>query len=206
MENEDEDLLMIFTRNPELGKCKTRLAASVGDETALEIYTFLLEHTVKVTVPLKVNKRVYYSEKIGVDDLWQKEKFQKKLQQGKGLGERMAKAFKNGFEDGFKRIVIIGSDLFDLSTDEVSMAFEKLHTHDYVLGPARDGGYYLLGMTRFDPELFTGKSWGTNTVLQDTLSDLENENYFLLALKNDVDVLEDILDVPEFQPFLKNKI
>lgn len=86
------------------------------------------------------------------------------------------------------------------------MAFEKLHTHDYVLGPARDGGYYLLGMTRFDPELFTGKSWGTNTVLQDTLSDLTNENYFLLALKNDVDVLEDILDVPEFQPFLKNKI
>lgn len=204
MTKDHKNLLLIFTRNPELGKCKTRLAATVGDKTAMAIYIFLLEHTVTVTKDLKVLKEVYYSEAIREGDLWDPQIYQKELQQGIDLGERMANAFKAGFKAGYKRIAIIGSDLYDLSTEDLANAFKNLHTNDFVLGPASDGGYYLLGMTHFVPAIFKNKVWGTSTVLKDTLTDLKNKNVYLLETKNDVDVLEDIVDVPVFQPFLKN--
>ncbi len=194
---------MIFTRNPELGKCKTRLAASVGDETALAIYIFLVEHTVSVTKYLKVAKEVHYSEEIRDVDLWDPLIFQKKLQHGDDLGERMAHAFEAGFNAGYKRIVIIGSDLYDLSTADLENAFNLLQTKDFVVGPASDGGYYLLGMTSFVPAIFQDKNWGTSSVLENTLAELKNKNVSLLKTKNDVDVLEDIAGVPVFQPFLK---
>ncbi len=199
-----ENLLLIFTRNPEPGKCKTRLAASVGDETALAIYIFLLEHTVSVTKDLTVSKEVHYTEAVREGDLWNPEIFQKKLQRGTDLGERMAHAFDTGFKEGYKRIVIIGSDLFDLSKEDLEEAFKKLQTNNIVLGPASDGGYYLLGMTHFVPAIFKNKTWGTDSVFNDTLADLKNKNVYLLKTKNDVDVLEDIVNVPDFQPFLKN--
>ena len=204
MKQDHENLLLIFTRNPELGKCKTRLAASVGDKTALAIYIFLLEHTVSVTKDLKVSKEVHYSEAIRERDLWDPLIYQKKIQWGSGLGERMANAFKAGFKAGYKNIAIIGSDLYDLSPDDLEEAFKRLQTNDFVLGPASDGGYYLLGMTHFIPDIFKNKNWGTSKVLEDTLANLKNKNVYLLETKNDVDVLEDIADVSAFQPFLKN--
>ena len=85
--------LIIFTRNPELGKVKTRLAKSVGDESALEIYKFLLKHTVAITKNLNVDKYVFYSENIHRDDIWDPEIFRKKLQTGTDLGEKMQNAF-----------------------------------------------------------------------------------------------------------------
>lgn len=204
MKQDHENLLLIFTRNPELGKCKTRLAASVGDETALAIYIFLLEHTVSVTRELNVTKEVYYSDAIGEDDLWHPAIFHKKIQLGADLGERMSNAFKAGFKAGYKKIIIIGSDLYDLSSEDLEEAFKMLQANDFVLGPASDGGYYLLGMTHFIPDIFNNKDWGTSRVLEDTLADLKNKKVYFLETKNDVDVLEDIADVSAFQPFLKN--
>ncbi len=201
-----KDLLIIFTRNPVLGRCKTRLAASVGDQAALEIYKFLLQHTAAVSAPLNTDKRVYYSDRIGRDDVWDEKIFTKALQQGADLGQRMTDAFREGFEDEYDRIVIIGSDLFDLNEEDLAMAFEKLRLHDFVLGPALDGGYYLLGMRQYTPALFTNKDWGSPEVLKQTLSDLEGEDCYLLPPKNDVDVLEDIIDNPAFLPFIKDKI
>ncbi len=206
MKAKNKDLLIIFTRNPVLGKCKTRLAASVGDEAALDIYLFLLRHTVAVTTPLKADKRVYYSDSMGVNDLWDEEVYSKHVQEGADLGQRMARAFKKGFSDGYKNIIIIGSDLFDLNTEDLNKAFEALKKSDYVLGPALDGGYYLLGMRHFNSELFENKTWGSSRVLEQTLADLKGETCTLLPPKNDVDVLEDILDNPVFLPFIKNKI
>ena len=206
MTQDHENLLLIFTRNPELGKCKTRLAASVGDETALAIYIFLLEHTVSVTKDLKVSKEVHYSEAIREEDLWDPVVYQKKMQWGSDLGERMANAFRAGFKAGYKKIAIIGSDLYDLSTENLVDAFKMLQANDIVLGPASDGGYYLLGMTHFIPDIFKNKDWGTSRVLEDTLADLKNKNVYLLETKNDVDVLEDIVNVPVFQHFLKNTL
>ena len=106
-----KNLLLIFTRNPELGKCKTRLAAKLGDENALKIYKFLLDHTAKLTQDVNAAKQVWYSEEIWDTDIWDNSLFDKRLQSGKDLGIRMANAFQEGFASGFERIIVIGSDM-----------------------------------------------------------------------------------------------
>lgn len=204
MKKNSDNLLLIFTRNPELGKCKTRLAATVGNETALEIYTFLLEHTVGVTKNLPLDKQVYYSEEIWEDDVWDSKHYQKELQQGIDLGERMFTAFDKGFKQGYKKICVIGSDLFDIAEKDILQAFETLDSNSYVVGPAEDGGYYLLGMTVSNSTLFQDKAWGTGNVLKHTLENLKNEKYALLPKRNDVDLYEDIADIEAFQPFLNS--
>lgn len=196
-------LLIIFTRNPVLGKCKTRLAASIGDEAALEIYRLLLEHTAVICKNLNTAKEVHYSEEIWENDMWEKSVFSKKLQQGHVLGERMYRAFLEGFKKGHKKIVIIGSDLYDLQLKDLETAFRQLDTSDYVLGPALDGGYYLLGMKTLNKKLFHNKDWGSATVLEDTLQDLKNCNVHLLEPKNDIDVYDDIKDLKVFKAILK---
>ena len=195
-------LLLIFTRNPELGKCKTRLAAKIGDQAALDVYVFLLEHTRKITSPLNATKQVYYSEEIAQDDLWSSDKYEKKQQVGEDLGLRMQNAFAEGFAEGYKHILIIGSDMYDLSTRDLEGAFNALEKNEVVLGPAEDGGYYLLGLSRMHDALFQNKQWGTETVLEDSLADLKDTSYFLLEVKNDVDYYEDIKDIAVFKPFL----
>ncbi|SNR53930.1 hypothetical protein SAMN04488009_2240 [Maribacter sedimenticola] len=199
-----KNLLLIFTRNPELGKGKRRLAATVGDQAALDIYTFLLQHTVSITQNLYAEKRVYYSEEIWENDIWDADKYGKRLQQGNDLGDRMANAFREGFESDFQKIIVIGSDMYDLSQEDLESAFKALEKNDFVIGPAQDGGYYLLGMKTYKPELFQNKAWGTETVLKQTLADLKADSVCLLEERNDVDYFEDIKDIEAFQPFLKH--
>ncbi|WP_416135536.1 TIGR04282 family arsenosugar biosynthesis glycosyltransferase [Aquimarina sp. 2201CG5-10] len=193
---------MIFTRNPELGKCKTRLAATVGDQTALDIYQFLLKHTVSITQDLAVNKEVHYSTQINENDLWDSNIYDKKKQLGEDLGKRMEYAFSEGFKKGYQNIIIIGSDMYDLNQNDFEKAFKALENHEYVIGPAEDGGYYLLGMKSLNSHIFKSKAWGTSTVLKDTLKDLEHQNIKLLEERNDVDVYDDIKDIEAFQKFL----
>ncbi|MER3375417.1 MAG: TIGR04282 family arsenosugar biosynthesis glycosyltransferase [Allomuricauda sp.] len=200
----NNSLLLILTRNPELGRCKTRLAAKVGDEAALDIYKFLLNHTVSFTKDLNVEKWVYYSESIWENDIWDRNTYQKKLQIGNDLGKRMLNAFQEGFNSGFEKIIIIGSDMYHLSQADLEEAFLRLEEHDYVVGPAEDGGYYLLGMKSLKNEVFQNKSWGTDTVLSDTLKDLQSGSIFMLPERNDVDYYEDIKNIEAFQPFLKH--
>jgi uncharacterized protein len=193
--------LLIFTRNPELGKVKTRLAKTVGDETTLEIYRFLLKKTEEVTQKVTSDKAVFYSEKITENDLWNPEIFQKHLQLEGDLGMKMQQAFEQSFEKGYEKVVIIGSDLYDITPEIIENAFENLNTNDVVLGPAKDGGYYLLGMKSIHKPIFQHKKWGTATVLKETLGDLTDKKVFLLEELNDVDVFEDIEFRPAFQHF-----
>ena len=197
-----KNLLLIFTRNPELGKVKTRLAKTIGDEAALDIYKFLLEHTKQVTQNLSCNKAVYYSVKVRENDIWDASVYQKLLQDGNDLGIRMHNAFQQAFSTGYEKIVIIGSDLPDLTSEHINVAFEKLNSNDVVMGPAEDGGYYLLGMKKLHTNIFQNKNWGTSTVRKDTLNDLQNESVFLLETLNDVDVFDDIKNNPIFNQFL----
>jgi rSAM/selenodomain-associated transferase 1 len=192
-----KNLLLIFTRNPELGKAKTRLAKTVGDKTALEIYKFLLERTRDVSSKVSSDKAVYYSVKIRNNDIWDASIFQKHQQKGEDLGIRMLNAFKNGFNAGYKKVMIIGSDLYDLSSKNIENAFKELDTNDVVIGPAEDGGYYLLGMNSLQENVFENKDWGTETVRKDTLSNLIDKKVKLLEIKNDIDVYEDVIDIPE---------
>ncbi len=203
-QDKKRDLLLIFTRNPQLGKCKTRLAETIGDQAALDIYRFLLEHTAAITRNLPVSKTVYYSDEIWENDLWERPTFAKALQQGHDLGERMMDAFDKGFKAGYQRIVVIGSDMYDLRAEDLERAFNELEASDYVIGPARDGGYYLLGMKALNKKLFRNKNWGTGSVLKDSLKDLKEHQLVLLSPKNDVDIYEDIKDQAVFEPFIKH--
>lgn len=201
-----KNALIIFTRNPELGKCKTRLAATVGDDAALNIYKFLLKHTVEITTPINADKFVYYSVKKREDDIWDNSLFRKKAQQGDDLGVRMQHAFTEVFEMGYSRAIIIGSDMFDMTTADLQNAFLKLVDNDFVLGPAEDGGYYLMGMKAVHPAVFKNKTWGTDTVLENTLADIKDLKVALLDKKNDVDYYEDIANVEAFKQFFPEEL
>jgi uncharacterized protein len=198
----EEKLILIFTRNPELGKVKTRLAASIGDENALEVYKFLLNHTQKTIHHINATKRVLYTDNINLDDIWDNELYDKTIQFGQDLGTRMRNAFADGFEQEYHKIVIIGTDLYDLEADDIETAFQELDRHDVVIGPADDGGYYLLALKDIPKGIFINKNWSTNTVLSDTLKDIKNLNYHLLKTKNDIDTIDDIKNIEVFRKYL----
>jgi uncharacterized protein len=198
-----KNALIIFTRNPELGKCKTRLAKTIGDEAALGIYKYLLKHTASVSENITADKYVFYSENIKKDDLWDSNIFRKKLQYGYDLGARMENAFSELFELGYEKIIIIGSDLLDLTTNHIEGAFQTLNNHEVVIGPAKDGGYYLLGMKTMQPNVFKNKNWGTSTVLNDTINDIQNCTFTLLKELNDIDTFEDLKPYQKLNKFYK---
>lgn len=189
-------LLIIFVKNPIPGKCKTRLAKTIGDVAATEVYKVLLRHTAMITEPVNAVKEVHYSDFVEDIDMFQNN-FVKKVQEGTNLGEKMKNAFAKAFQQGFQQVVIIGSDLLDITTYDINEAFSALETYDYVIGPAEDGGYYLLGMNKLNPTLFESKDWGSSTVLQETLKDLKNENIALLDERNDIDTFEDLQEFKE---------
>ena len=193
----NNNLIIVFVRSPELGKVKTRLARSIGDQSALNIYKILLKHTAAVLRDLSFDKVVYFSEKIDNNDFWENSLFEKKLQKGADLGERMHHAFDTAFNKGYKKVLIIGSDLFDLTSSLITSAFEALETYDISIGPSLDGGYYLLGMKKLQPEVFKNKKWGTDSVLENTLQDLKKQKIKLLKALNDIDTLEDLRQQPK---------
>ena len=195
-------LLIIFTRNPVPGKVKTRLAKVIGDEAAFCVYTILLKHTEAVVRDLPFDKSVYYSSFIDNDDLWDSNTFYKKAQIGNDLGEKMYNAFDDAFNHGYKRVVLVGSDLIDLTSEHIEAAFRALEKHEVVLGPAHDGGYYLIGLCEPNENIFKNKVWGTSSVFEDTMKDLIAENVFLLDELNDVDTYDDLKAIPQLKDFL----
>lgn len=199
-----KNLIITFTRNPELGKCKTRLAKTVGNKAALRVYTYLLQHTEKVIKQVNADKAVYYSEKIMVNDLWDAAVFQKHHQVGQDLGERMLKAFETGFNTGYEKIVIVGSDLFHLQPNHINEAFHGLVDNDVVIGPAEDGGYYLLGMKTLHSSIFKNKNWGTDTVFKDTVVNIKQNKIQLLETLNDIDLYEDLEYIEPLQYIIKH--
>jgi len=189
-----KDALLIFAKNPEAGKVKTRLAASMGNEVALAIYNQLLLHTVSVTRYLPFDKFVFYSSYIDEHDIWDSKHYYKKAQQGNDLGERMKSAFASIFYNGYDNAVIIGTDCPDLNAEIIESAFTSLQTYDVVIGPAEDGGYYLLGMKEMHGKLFEDIEWSTSKVLHCTLDKCAASqlSYYLLPVLNDIDEEKDL--------------
>ena len=186
------DALIIFVRNPELGKVKTRLAQTIGNENALSIYNKLLLHTMNTTTALECDLFVFYDTIIDDDDIWKNTIYNKKIQVGNNLGERMKNAFQELFKLRYKNCIIVGSDLFDLQAHHIKEAFFKLEKNDVVIGPAEDGGYYLLGLKKIIPTIFLNKNWGTKTVLEDTLKHLTTFSIDFIETLNDIDTIQDL--------------
>jgi hypothetical protein len=185
-------LVIVFVKNIKLGTVKTRLAKTIGDYGAFEVYTELVKITEKATIDLQIDKRIYFSDAV-IENKWPNEF--KTVQKGIDLGERMLNAFKDGFEDGYKNIVLIGSDLPDISTSHIENGLSALEENDVVFGPAEDGGYYLIGLSCLIPELFKNKPWSQSTLLKTTLQELHNLNVSVSTLEtlNDIDTYEDLI-------------
>lgn len=183
--------LIIFVRKPELGKVKTRLAVTMGDAAALKVYELLLTHTYQVAATMDIPVYVYYADGIAENDIWQGPHFYKKQQQGDDLGLRMRNAFAETFAQGHQSVVIIGSDCYALTAAILSEAFIALAQSDAVIGPATDGGYYLLGLNQPLPELFEGIAWSTHTVAAATMGKLYERNYSVTMLQALTDVDEE---------------
>jgi rSAM/selenodomain-associated transferase 1 len=187
-------LLLIFVKNPQRGRVKTRLADAIGNEKALQVYRELLSITKSVTDRLDCAKQVWYSRFVDEEDQWPADEYEKKLQKGDDLGERMKYAFREGFGQGYNKVVIIGSDCAELEASFIQKAFDGLDEYDLVVGPSKDGGYYLLGMNSLLAELFDEKEWGTSTVLEQTLNQIKDKGFSfkLLPALNDIDTEEDL--------------
>lgn len=188
------DVLLIFVKKPEEGQVKTRLAESIGDKRALEVYRQLLVITKRETREVPVDKQVWYTPEVLNDDLWDTAGYVKNKQQGRNLGERMQYAFRHSFEEGYQKVIIIGSDCPYITEDIISRAFAALDSNDLVIGPSADGGYYLLGMTAYHPHLFRDKEWSSSSVLEQTLNDAEKSDFSVKKLPelNDIDTLKDL--------------
>lgn len=186
-------VLLLFIRNPRLGQVKTRLARTLGDGEALRIYLILLEKTRQAALGVPVERWLFYSDFLENGDEWSETDFQKKVQTGADLGERMENAFRQAFSAGADKAVIIGSDCPGLHGTLLQEAFNRLDDADFVLGPTPDGGYYLLGMKQMEVSLFRGIVWSTDTVRAETLRRIEEAGKLcvFLPVLSDVDTEED---------------
>ncbi len=188
-----DSLLMIFVKNLIPGMVKTRLAEDIGIDKALDVYQELVQRTHKITKKIEVDKAVYYSEYVEIEDIWDNGDYKLSSQKGFTLGEKMSNAFDEAF-DSYNKVVIIGSDCYDLNSKIIKSAFEMLEENDLVVGPAKDGGYYLLGMKEFLPQLFEDKVYSTDSVLKELLAEAEELQLSVhqLPTLNDIDTLKDL--------------
>ncbi len=191
--------LLVFAREPVLGRVKTRLAAGIGPEAALAVYRELLALTAAAVAAARVPATVWLAEDPaeGNPDRPRPEwpGLPWRVQPAAdSLGTRMAQAFGAAFGAGAGRVVIIGTDCPGLSAALLRQAFDQLLSHELVVGPADDGGYYLLGMNQLRPELFANKDWSTATVLPDTLADAARLGLRVARLPtlHDVDSAQDL--------------
>ncbi|MEX0770856.1 MAG: TIGR04282 family arsenosugar biosynthesis glycosyltransferase [Balneolaceae bacterium] len=197
MEQTENRLLIVFVKNPEMGRVKTRLAADIGDTEALHIYQKLTAHTRREASEVKADRQVWYSEFIDQKDPWSSTLFAKRLQPGGNLGKKMERAFASGFNSGYGKIVLIGSDCPTILTRHIEEAFEKLESHDTVLGPSSDGGYYLIGLKELNTSLFQDKPWSSSGLYEQTLTELQDSSlsYCELEELNDIDTADDLESV-----------
>lgn len=193
-------LLLIFIKNPHEGKVKTRLGASIGHPAAVKVYKKLLAKTREAALAVACDRHLYYGDYINTEDEWKSKNFEKFLQVQGNLGDRMRQAFKHGFESGYKKVMIIGSDCPEMNAGVIKDAFEALENKDVAIGPALDGGYYMLGMRAY-VELFESMVWSTETVFNDTKAKLKKQNASLAIMPSmsDLDTIEDLNKYPHLQ-------
>lgn len=188
-----KEVVVVFQKNEVLGKVKTRLAVGMGEHRALEIYRHLTQLTYLALEDVPVPVWTYFSDFIPETVTTRIEK--KFIQHGQDLGQRMANAFDRSFESGMEKVVLIGTDCPTLQAQDLLQAFAALNKSDLVVGPAGDGGYYLIGMKGNAAYLFEGIAWSTSQVLSQTV-DVASKNGLtttLLREQDDVDTQEDWL-------------
>ncbi len=190
--------IVYFVKYPEPGKVKTRLAKTLGNKEAARIYRKLAEENFRTLQKLEstsIEICVMFDppESESQIKMWlQNETCRYLAQQGADLGERLTHAFQSAFESGAAKALAVGSDTLNLDADILRKAVEMLATKDAVLGPAKDGGYYLIGLSRWVPFIFKNIPWSTPAVAGITLQRIKEKNlsYELLPELEDLDEAE----------------
>ena len=199
-----QNALIIFARYPVLSKVKTRLASSFGEEFALDFYKKCSKHLFEI---IEQNQKkiftslLFCSEKDELNKMktWVGSGFEFYYQEDSDLGERMSNAFKKSFALGAEKAVIIGTDVPDISIDLIIRSFDLLDKKDIVIGPSTDGGYYLLAMKKPNNNIFTGINWSTESVLDQTINRINEDNFSFAKLEQ----LHDIDDEHSLKLWMK---
>ncbi len=191
-------LLIIFLKVPVPGRVKTRLAAAIGPERACKVYRHLVNRLLVSLDSLEeVELRVSPDDGLDACKDWAKSGWCLKPQGEGDLGQRMSRAFEEAFSEGRDRVVVIGSDCPHVTPGHIKAAYASLKQANLVVGPATDGGYWLIGLNAFESRLFQGIQWSTDTVLSETLG-LAKEAGLSLDL---LEILEDIDDIESLSRF-----
>ena len=192
-------LVLVFCKNQIIGKVKSRLALKIGKQNALFVYSNLVNKTASIVNSLSSDVHVYYSDYIEENDDFKSPKIKKFIQKGNNLGDRLINALSISFKN-FSPVIIIGSDLWELEISDIEDAFRILKNKNVVIGPSTDGGYYLIGMNYLDTKIFENKKWGQQSVLNDTIRDIDDKtNIHLLDEKTDIDTYDDLCQFPDLK-------
>ena len=192
------DQILYFVKYPEPGKVKTRLAKSLGDEVAAKMYRELAETNLKVLSSLQPQVSIVITFDPPEADkkmrAWLGGEHAYRPQFGNGLTERLTHAFREAFAEGAGCVVAIGSDTLGLSIECARQAFDSLKKYDVALGPAKDGGYYLIGLSGPQPLLFEDIPWSTKEVLEATVKCIKTQGltYYLTQELEDLDQIENL--------------
>jgi rSAM/selenodomain-associated transferase 1 len=201
-----KEALIIFIKNPQLGKVKTRLAAGIGDQRALEIYLKLMNHTRQVCGEVHADRFLFYSEYMDNSDAWDSKMYSKHVQlQDPDLGKRMLAAFEFVNELGYDHALIVGSDIPALSAETVKNGFILLNENEAVIGPAEDGGYYSIGFNfgllkdntgKLLSDVFLNKSWSHDQVCKEAISafNMNEIRFGTLPVLSDLDTADQLSD------------
>jgi hypothetical protein len=193
-----KNTLIVFVKFPEPGKVKTRIARELGAERAAEIYEQMAKSVIaNVSLSDTYGTVIYFDPPEREKDVraWLGTgNSSYEPQSGGTIGDRMSDAFERVFSSGAEKAVLIGTDVPDIYAHTVTAAFDLLRETDVVIGPASDGGYYLIGLKNFEPYLFSGIEWGTTLVLEQTLDRIKKKDlgYKQLDTLKDVDTVDDI--------------
>jgi rSAM/selenodomain-associated transferase 1 len=194
----ETSIVLLFIKAPIKGRVKSRLAADVGEEAALEFYKNFVLDSIETAKRSAHPFRICFYPPAGEDVVtaWLGQQYSYLTQEGNNLGVRMENAFRRVFSEGFTSALLIGSDIPDLPTAVIPKAFEALEKNDVVIGPAADGGYYLVGLNNnsFRPRIFQEIAWGTHAVFRETMTLLREEKLriHLAPEWKDMDTLDDL--------------
>ena len=190
--------ILLFVRYPEIGRVKTRLETHLDQDKILSLYRYFVEDILSTLhrsdYPVSV---CYWPPEKGEDmQAWLGSSLAYCPQKGEDIGQRMQNAFADAFAKGVDQAILLGSDFPDLDSVILDQAFHALSDNDVTLGPAVDGGYYLIGFNRsaFFKEIFSGISWGTGQVLKNTLEKIDHAGVrvHMLPEWQDIDTFEDL--------------
>jgi len=193
----DKKAVIVFLKAPEKGRVKTRLSKTLSESFVLHLYKGFIHDTLSA-LPLVADKLIYFLPSEKEDELrsWLGNEYPYFVQTGKDLGEKMSNAFRDEFKRGYDRLILIGTDIPEITESVLLQAFDILETKDAVIGPASDGGYYLIGFKKesFSEKIFHDMNWSTTDVFGETLKAMDRTGikYGWVSELNDVDTPKDL--------------